>query len=150
MKIHRSASIFVLATVLSANAAIAKEGEDGSKSRDHYFQGFANLLIGTGWFMVAPYDKNDPQKMCEVTPGTGGQEGEPVCTGRSGFHLDMLGGFGVLPGFEIAQEWAETIEPIEPNPANHERYMEYHRLYRRLYQHLAGDFQELARIRDWV
>jgi xylulokinase len=57
---------------------------------------------------------------------------------------------GVLPGFAIAQEWAETIEPIEPNPANHERYMEYHRLYRRLYQHLAGDFKELARIRDWV
>ena len=55
---------------------------------------------------------------------------------------------GVLPGFEIAQEWAETIEPMEPNPENHARYMEYHRLYRNLYEHLAGDFQELARIRE--
>jgi xylulokinase len=57
---------------------------------------------------------------------------------------------GVLPGFEVAQEWAEYVEPMEPDPENHERYMEYHRLYRRLYQHLAGDFQELAWIRDRI
>lgn len=76
--------------------------EDGEeKARDHFFQGFANVLIGTGWFMVAPYDKNDPDKMCAETPGTNGEEGEPVCTGRSGFHIDMLGGFGLLPGFEV-------------------------------------------------
>jgi len=57
---------------------------------------------------------------------------------------------GLLPGFEIAQEWAEYVEPIEPDAENHERYMEYHRLYRRLYQHLADDFHELARIRAQV
>jgi xylulokinase len=55
---------------------------------------------------------------------------------------------GMLPGFEVAQEWAEYVEPMKPHRENHERYMEYHHLYRRLYQHLAGDFQELARIRD--
>jgi xylulokinase len=48
----------------------------------------------------------------------------------------------------VAQEWAETIEPMEPNPENHERYMEYFALYRRLYEHLADDFQALACIRD--
>jgi hypothetical protein len=79
---------------------ISKKDEK-ERARDHHFQGFANALIGTGWFMVAPYDKNDPEKMCAVTPGTEGAEGEPVCTGRSGFHIDMLGGFGLLPGFEI-------------------------------------------------
>jgi xylulokinase len=55
---------------------------------------------------------------------------------------------GVYPGFSIAAEWAEYIEPMEPNAQNHERYMEYFGLYKRLYRHLREDFQELAQIRD--
>jgi xylulokinase len=55
---------------------------------------------------------------------------------------------GVFPDFTIAKAWAEYIEPMEPDPANHERYMEYFELYKRLYQHLEEDFQVLARIRD--
>ena len=55
---------------------------------------------------------------------------------------------GVYPDFAIAKEWAEYIEPMEPNSQNHERYMEYFELYKRLYEHLADDFQELAQIRD--
>jgi xylulokinase len=55
---------------------------------------------------------------------------------------------GVFPGFSIAKEWAEYIEPMEPNLGNHERYMEYFGMYGQLYEHLKGDFQELARIRD--
>jgi sugar (pentulose or hexulose) kinase len=55
---------------------------------------------------------------------------------------------GAYPDFTIAKEWAEYIEPMEPNAANHEQYMEYFELYKRLYEHLRDDFQELARIRD--
>jgi xylulokinase len=55
---------------------------------------------------------------------------------------------GVIPGFEVAQEWAEYVEPMEPDPQNHERYMEHFGLYKQLYGHLEGDFRELARIRD--
>ncbi|MCP4604121.1 MAG: hypothetical protein GY847_26965 [Proteobacteria bacterium] len=75
----------------------SEEGEE--RARDHFFQGFANVFIGTGFFMVAPYDKDDEDKMCKKASDEEG--GEPVCTGRSGFHLDMLGGFGVLPGLEV-------------------------------------------------
>ncbi len=79
------------------------EAESEERTRDHSMQGFVNLLVGTGFFLVAPRDKNDEDKMCKLKEsGSDGEiDGEPVCTGRSGFHLDMLGGFGVLPGFEV-------------------------------------------------
>jgi xylulokinase len=54
---------------------------------------------------------------------------------------------GVFPDFSVAREWAEYIEHLEPNPQNHERYMEYFALYKRLYGHVKGDFQELAVLR---
>lgn len=82
----------------------APQGEDEKKERkrDHRYQGFVNLLFGIGWHMVAPYDKNDPDKACgweEDDPASG--EGEPVCSGRSPMHLDILGGFGVTEGLEV-------------------------------------------------
>jgi len=55
---------------------------------------------------------------------------------------------GVFEDFSVAQEWAEYIEPMEPSPENHERYMEYFALYKQLYEHVKGDFQALARLRD--
>jgi xylulokinase len=55
---------------------------------------------------------------------------------------------GVFPGFGVAKEWAEYIEPMEPNAENHERYMEYFGLYKTLYEHTKDDFKELARLRD--
>jgi xylulokinase len=55
---------------------------------------------------------------------------------------------GVLPGFAVAKDWVEYIEPVEPIVTNHERYMEYFTLYKRLYEHVREDFQELARLRD--
>jgi sugar (pentulose or hexulose) kinase len=48
----------------------------------------------------------------------------------------------------VAKEWAEYIDPMEPNAENHERYMEYFGLYKKLYEHTKEDFQELARLRD--
>ena len=55
---------------------------------------------------------------------------------------------GAFPDFRVAREWTRYIEPREPDPAQHQRYQEYYRLYRRLYDHLREDFQELARLRD--
>jgi xylulokinase len=55
---------------------------------------------------------------------------------------------GALSSFAVAKEWAEYVEPIEPDHRNHERYMEYFALYKRLYEHVKGDFVELARLRD--
>ena len=37
---------------------------------------------------------------------------------------------------------------MDPIPANHDRYMEYHQLYRRLYSHLQEDFVTHARLRE--
>jgi len=55
---------------------------------------------------------------------------------------------GVFQDFSVAKEWAEYIDRMEPSQANHERYMEYFALYKRLYEHVKGDFRELAELRD--
>ncbi len=57
---------------------------------------------------------------------------------------------GVFPDFGIARQWAETIEPMTPNTANHERYMEYFALYKKIYEHIKGDYVELARLRGQI
>ncbi len=57
---------------------------------------------------------------------------------------------GIYDGFGIAKEWAEYIEPMEPDPANHERYMAYFELYKRIYEHVKEDFVDLARLRGQV
>lgn len=75
--------------------------------RDHRFQGVVNVGFGTGFYMVAPYDKNDPLKACGYDDD--GQS-EPVCTGRSGMHLDFLGGFGVKEGLEIVAMYRQGLE----------------------------------------
>jgi xylulokinase len=54
---------------------------------------------------------------------------------------------GVFSDFSVARDWAEYIEHLEPNPRNHERYMDYFALYKQLYEHVKGDFQELAALR---
>ena len=38
-----------------------------------------------------------------------------------------------LQGFLYCEEKAEYIDRMDPIPANHDRYMDYHELYRRLY-----------------
>ena len=55
---------------------------------------------------------------------------------------------GLFPDFAVAREWAEYIDPLEPDRANHERYMACFDLYKRLYEHVKPDFRELARLRD--
>lgn len=55
---------------------------------------------------------------------------------------------GIFKDFSVAKEWAEYIDPIEPNEENHERYLEYFDLYKQIYEHVKGDFRDLARLRD--
>ena len=56
---------------------------------------------------------------------------------------------GIFKNFSIAKEKAdENIERTDPIPANHDRYMDYHQLYRRLYSHIQEDFVTRARLRE--
>jgi xylulokinase len=55
---------------------------------------------------------------------------------------------GVFSDFSVARQWAEYIEPMEPNRETHERYMEYFALYKRLYEHVKEDYRALAALRD--
>ncbi|MCB0152746.1 MAG: carbohydrate kinase, partial [Caldilineaceae bacterium] len=55
---------------------------------------------------------------------------------------------GVFPDFGVTKQWVEYVEPMEPDPANHARYMEYFALYKQLYAHVKEDFQALARLRE--
>ena len=54
---------------------------------------------------------------------------------------------GVFDDFTIARRWSETIEPMVPDAESHARYMEHFALFKGVYQHLKGDFAELARLR---
>ncbi|HEY63545.1 MAG TPA: FGGY-family carbohydrate kinase [Caldilineae bacterium] len=53
---------------------------------------------------------------------------------------------GIFKDFSVAKEWAEYIDRMEPNQENHELYMRYFALYKRLYEHVKEDFRELARL----
>lgn len=55
---------------------------------------------------------------------------------------------GIFPGFEVARQWASTIEPMEPDPAAHARYMEQFALFKQVYLDLKDDFVALARLRS--
>jgi ribulokinase len=55
---------------------------------------------------------------------------------------------GAFKDFQVARQWTRRIHPMEPDASQHERYLEYYQLYRRLYDHLKEDFRELARLRD--
>jgi len=55
---------------------------------------------------------------------------------------------GVFLDFSVAKQWAEYVAPLQPDKANHERYMEYFRLYKQIYEHVKQDFADLAEIRD--
>ena len=55
---------------------------------------------------------------------------------------------GVFDDFSIVKEWAEYVDPMEPNAENHERYMAYFERYKKIYEHVKDDFQELARLRE--
>ena len=55
---------------------------------------------------------------------------------------------GVFTDFGVAKAWAETGGRMEPDMANHARYMDFFGLYKQLYAHVKDDFVSLARLRD--
>ncbi|MBN1674332.1 MAG: FGGY-family carbohydrate kinase [Kiritimatiellae bacterium] len=55
---------------------------------------------------------------------------------------------GVLKSFSVAKEWAEYVEQMDPRPENHERYLEYFGLYKKIYEHVKQDYRELADLRS--
>lgn len=101
-------------TSAAAEEAAAPEAEK-KLLRDHAKQGFVNVAFGTGFYLVAPKEKNDPQRSCETETLTGenGYEGKPICVGRSAMHLEFLGGYGVLPRFEVFAIFRLGVEQPE-------------------------------------
>ncbi|MDF2614593.1 MAG: xylB [Clostridia bacterium] len=55
-------------------------------------------------------------------------------------------GVGIFKDFSIAKEKAEYVDRMEPNLENHKKYMECFAIYKNLYDHLKGDFKDLAKI----
>ncbi|WP_455381615.1 FGGY-family carbohydrate kinase [Salinispira pacifica] len=55
---------------------------------------------------------------------------------------------GVLPGYRVAREWTEYVDPIEPNPAANAIYEEYFALYKSIYNNVKTDYQRLAELRE--
>lgn len=55
---------------------------------------------------------------------------------------------GIFGDFNIARKWAEYIDPISPSEENHSLYMKYFNLYKQIYEHIKGDFKDLAVLRD--
>lgn len=55
---------------------------------------------------------------------------------------------GVFKDFSVAREWAEYIEPMEPDERNHELYMRYFDLYKNIYDHIKQDYRDLAELRS--
>jgi sugar (pentulose or hexulose) kinase len=54
---------------------------------------------------------------------------------------------GVFKDFSVARGWAATVDPMEPDPDAHARYMESFALFKQIYGHVKEDFVELARLR---
>lgn len=55
---------------------------------------------------------------------------------------------GIFKDYTIAKQKAEYTDMMEPVQGNHEIYMDFFAIYKRLYMHLKEDFKELARIRS--
>lgn len=54
---------------------------------------------------------------------------------------------GYREDYSIAKEKAEYIDPMEPIQENHEKYMEYFRIYKNVYEHLKDDFKDLSKLK---
>ncbi len=86
----------------------------GGRLRDHAKQGFVNILAGTGYYLVVPYDKDNPNKMC-ARDEENTEEGRAYCSARVGWHLDFLGGYAFKPGFELFLMFRLGLERPDSN-----------------------------------
>ena len=55
---------------------------------------------------------------------------------------------GAFPDFSVAKRWTRCIDAMEPDADRHAQYMEIFELYKNLYEHVKGDFRDLAVLRD--
>jgi xylulokinase len=55
-------------------------------------------------------------------------------------------GTGYFKDFSVVKEWLEVTEKNETNRKVHETYLEYYKIYKRIYEHLKQDFRDLYRI----
>lgn len=54
---------------------------------------------------------------------------------------------GIIPDLGVlSSQWVKVAETIEPDGQTRERYDDYYRVYRRLYEHARDDLHELARL----
>jgi xylulokinase len=67
----------------------------------------------------------------------------------SPFGAAILAGMGAGAFPDVRKSLAEMVHldrRYEPNRANHERYTQYYRVFRDVYEHLKGDFDHAAAI----
>lgn len=71
--------------------------------------------------------------------GTGAPFGDAVLVGVAS---------GVFKDFSMCKDWAEYVDLMEPDKKNHETYLEYFNLYKKLYNDVKDDYRELANLRN--
>ena len=54
----------------------------------------------------------------------------------------------VFKDFSIAKKKAEYIDRLDPIKENHELYMDYFSIYKKIYEHVKEDFIDLATVRQ--
>jgi ribulokinase len=57
---------------------------------------------------------------------------------------------GILKDYSIAKKWAQYVDPIEPDLKNHNIYMEYFELYKKIYNNLENEFDALVKIKNKI
>ncbi len=55
---------------------------------------------------------------------------------------------GIFKNYSMCKEWAEYIDPMEPDAKNHELYMEYFELFKSIYNNVKADYRRLAELRS--
>lgn len=55
---------------------------------------------------------------------------------------------GWLSDFNVAKQWANYVDYIEPDPNTHALYVEIYEIYQSVYAHLQEDYRRLAALRD--
>lgn len=53
---------------------------------------------------------------------------------------------GLIPDYSVTKEWAEYIDEMQPNPANHDLYMQYFDLFKSVYNGVKDQYRELAHL----
>lgn len=53
---------------------------------------------------------------------------------------------GWLPGYEVAKEWADYVDYLEPDPKNSDMYMKIFEIYQSIYRHLQEDYAVLSKL----